>query len=68
MENGKNYFEKVELELKKEQSENYYWVIGSTKTGFKIKSKQPKGKYVPEPIMGLENAKRWIAMEYLLNA
>lgn len=68
MENGKNYFEKVELELKKEQAENYYWVIGSTKNGFKIKSKQPKGKYVPEPIMGLENAKRWIAMEYLLNA
>ena len=42
--------------------------IVAKKNGFKIKSKQPRGKYVPEPIMGLENAKRWIAMEFLLNA
>jgi hypothetical protein len=68
MENGKDIISALEIELKKEQSQKYYWVLGSTKNGFKIKDKQPKGKYVPEPIMGLENAKRWIAMEFLLNA
>lgn len=50
------------------QNETYYWVVGDTKKGFEIRSKRPRTKYVPEPILGLENAKRWIAVQFLLNA
>jgi hypothetical protein len=46
----------------------FYWVLGDTKKGFKIVDKKPKTKFVPEPFDNLENAKRWIAMEFLLNA
>ena len=49
-------------------SEKWYWVLGDTQKGFKIVDKKPRTKFVPEPFNSLENAKRWIAMEFLLNA
>lgn len=52
----------------KNESKKWYWVLGDTKKGFKIVDKKPRTKFVPEPFDNLENAKRWIAMEFLLNA
>ena len=52
----------------KMQSKKWYWVLADTKKGFKIVDKKPRTKFVPEPFDNLENAKRWIAMEFLLNA
>lgn len=52
----------------KKQKRKFYWVMGDTKKGFLIVDKQPKTKFVPEPFNSLENAKRFIAMEFLLNA
>ena len=49
-------------------TKKWYWVLGDTNKGFKIVSKLPRTKYIPEPFDNLESAKRWIAMEYLLNA
>ena len=51
----------------KNQMKKYYWVLGNTKKGFKIVDKKPRSNFVPEPFDNLENAKRWIAMEFLLN-
>jgi hypothetical protein len=48
--------------------QKWYWVLGDTKKGFKIVSKKPRTKFVPEPFDNIENAKRWIAMEFLINA
>ncbi len=45
-----------------------YWVLGDTKQGFSIVDKKPKTKHIPEPFGSLDAAKRWIAVEYLLNA
>lgn len=50
------------------ENKKWYWVLGDTKKGFKIVDKKPRTKFVPEPFDNLENAKRWIAMEFLLNA
>lgn len=52
----------------KTESKKWYWVLGDTKKGFKIVDKKPRTKFVPEPFDNLENAKRWIAMEFLMNA
>ena len=52
----------------KAQNKKWYWVLGDTKKGFKIVDKKPRTKFVPEPFDNLENAKRWIALEFLLNA
>ena len=46
----------------------WYWVSGDHIKGFKIHSKQPRHKFVREPFRCLESAKRFIAMEFLLNA
>lgn len=48
--------------------QKWYWVLGDTKKGFKIVDKRPRTKFVPEPFDSLENAKRWIALQFLLNA
>lgn len=45
-----------------------FWVIGDHIKGFKIVTKKPRTKHVPEPHQSLELAKRWIAMQFLLNA
>jgi hypothetical protein len=45
-----------------------YWVLGDFKKGFKILDKKPRAKFIPEPFDNLESAKRWIAMQFLLNA
>lgn len=50
------------------KNKKWYWVLGDTKKGFKIVDKKPRTKYIPEPFDSLENAKRWIAMEFLMNA
>ena len=52
----------------KTENKKWYWVLGDTKKGFKIVDKKPRTKFVPEPFDNLENAKRWIAMEFLMNA
>lgn len=49
-------------------NKRWYWVVGDTKKGFKVVDKQPRAKFVPEPFNSLESAKRWIAMQFLLNA
>jgi hypothetical protein len=54
--------------MKTLENKKWYWVLGNTKKGFKIVDKKPRTKYVPEPFDNLENAKRWMALEYLLNA
>lgn len=46
----------------------YYWVLGNHVKGFRIVDKMPKGRIIPEPFDSLEAAKRWVAMEYLLNS
>jgi hypothetical protein len=45
-----------------------YWVLGDHINGFKIVDKRPRTKHVPEPHESLEAAKRWTAMQFLLNA
>jgi hypothetical protein len=50
----------------KNQKKTWYWVVGDTTKGFKIYSKIPRTNFVPEPFENLENAKRWIAMQFLL--
>ena len=48
------------------ESKKLYWVLGDTQKGFRIVGKRPRTKFVPEPFDNLENAKRWMAMEFLL--
>lgn len=52
----------------KTQSKKFFWVLGDTKKGFKISGKRPRTKFVPEPFDKLESAKRWIAIQFLLNS
>ena len=54
--------------MKAQQKRKLYWVLGDTNKGFKIVDKKPRTKYVPEPFESIENAQRWMALEYLLNA
>lgn len=49
-------------------NKRWYWVLGDTKKGFRIVDKKPRTEYVPEPFDDLESAKRWVAMQFLLNA
>lgn len=56
------------LEIIKTENKKWYWVLGNTKKGFRIVDKRPRTKFVPEPFDNLENAKRWIAMEFLMDA
>ena len=46
----------------------FYWVLGDHINGFKIVSKRPRTKFVPEPFEGLESAKKWIRFQILINA
>ena len=52
----------------KNQNKKLYWVLGDAKKGFKIVDKKPRRKFIPEPFDNLENAKRWTAIEFLMNA
>ena len=58
----------LKLTAMKSKNKKWYWVLGDTKKGFKIVDKRPRTKFVPEPFDSLENAKRWIALQFLMNA
>jgi hypothetical protein len=52
------------MEIKK-----YWWVTGNPQKGFRILTKKPKTKNVPEPLFGTKtDVQRWIALQYFLNA
>lgn len=46
----------------------WYWVTGDHIKGFKIATRRPRSKFVREPFDDIEKARRFIAMEFLLNA
>ena len=54
--------------MKTQENQKWYWVSGDHLKGFKIHEKQPKHKFIREPFRTLEQAKRFIDMEFLLNA
>jgi hypothetical protein len=53
-------------EIQSNLNDQWHWVTGSFKTGFKITRKKPRGKNVREPHPNLVCACRWVALQYSL--
>ncbi len=55
--------------MKKEKiTKELFWVIGYHKKGYKIYTKQPRTKFVPEPFQTRDAAQHYIVFQISINA